>query len=54
MKGKTTHGGARPGSGRPSKGRIVRLSIKVSEEAALKLKDIMNKSEYIDRLIREA
>lgn len=48
------HGGHREGSGRPSCGRKVQLSIKITEEAAIKLQSVPNKSAYIDRLIREA
>lgn len=47
------HGGARPGSGRPSTDRKVALSVRISQVAAELLDKQRNKSEYIDCLIRE-
>ncbi len=52
--GDTTHGGHRPGSGRPDGNRKVQLSVRVSQEAIDKLNRLTNnKSEYIDKLIRQ-
>ena len=49
-----THGGAREGAGRPeTSGRSVRLSIRLTPEAAALLDRVANKSEYIERLIQK-
>lgn len=48
---KQQHGGARPGSGRPSTNRKVAVSVRISPEAADKLKRVANKSEFLDNLI---
>lgn len=48
------HGGHRPGAGRPANDRKVSLAVRVSKEAMEKLNRLTrNKSEYIDRLIKE-
>lgn len=50
-----THGGAREGAGRPeTSGRSVRLSIRLTPEAADLLEHVPNKSAYIDQLIKRA
>lgn len=50
-----THGGAREGAGRPeTSGRSVRLSIRLTPEAAALLDRVANKSAYIDQLIKRA
>lgn len=48
------HGGARLGSGRPSTDRRVALSVRISQDAANILATVSNKSEFIDRLIRNS
>ena len=47
-------GGSRPGVGRPTTDRNVSVNFRISQEAAELLKRQKNKSEYIDRLIKEA
>ena len=52
---KSKRGGYRKGSGRPATGRTRAITIRVSEEAVKKLNTLgVNKSEYIDNLIRKA
>lgn len=50
----TTHGGYRLGGGRPTTDRKCSLNVRISQEAADKLDKVANKSEVVDRLIREA
>jgi len=50
----TTRGGSRNGAGRPETDRSISISVRISQEAYDKLKNIGNKSLYIDRLIKEA
>ena len=48
------HGGRRPGSGRPANDRNIMVGVRLSKEMADKLNRLTkNKSEYIERLIRE-
>jgi hypothetical protein len=47
-------GGYREGGGRPATDRNVAISVRISQEANELLKQQKNKSEYIDRLIKEA
>ena len=56
MEEKTNNrGGYRPGGGRPQTDRQIYLNVRISKEAADKLTRITkNKSEFIDRLIKEA
>lgn len=54
MSSSNTHGGARPGSGRPSNDRSVMIGARVSPEAAEKLKKVKNKSEFLDQLIKNS
>lgn len=51
---KNTWGGYREGGGRPPTDRNISLSVRISKEAHELLKVQRNKSEYIDRLIKEA
>lgn len=51
---KKSWGGYREGGGRPSTDRNVPVMVRISQEAADLLKRQKNKSEYIDRLIKEA
>jgi hypothetical protein len=52
---KSKRGGYRKGSGRPATGRTRAITIRVSEEAVKILNTLgVNKSEYIDNLIRKA
>ena len=54
MSDSTTRGGHRPGAGRPANDRSVMLSVRITQEASDKLSRLTsNKSEYIDRLIKE-
>lgn len=47
-------GGVRPNSGRPANDRNIQLMVRISKEASEKLCRLTNnKSEYIDRLIKE-
>lgn len=47
-------GGARPGSGRPVTDRNIPVMVRLSQEAADKLKRLTrNKSEFIDELIKQ-
>ena len=46
-------GGYREGGGRPTTDRNVAVTVRVSQEAADKLKTVKNKSEFIDRIIKE-
>ena len=50
---KNTHGGSRPGAGRRANDRKCMLSVRISHEAHEMLKPVRNKSEYIDRLIKQ-
>ena len=54
MEEKKQWGGYREGGGRPSTDRNVAISVRISQEANELLKQQKNKSEYIDRLIKEA
>ena len=49
----TTHGGYRPNSGRPTNDRNFALHVRISKEANDKLQTVSNKSEFIDKLIKE-
>jgi len=49
----TKHGGYRIGGGRPATDRNVAVTVRISQEAADKLKTVKNKSEFIDRIIKE-
>lgn len=51
---KNTHGGYRPGGGRPPTNRNISVNFRISKEAADILNKQKNKSEYIDNLIKEA
>lgn len=52
---KSKRGGFRKGSGRRATGRTRAITIRVSEEAVKILNTLgVNKSEYIDNLIRKA
>lgn len=54
MSDKTTHGGKREGAGRKASGKVGKsYYLTLSPEATEKLKNVYNKSEYIDRLIME-
>ena len=53
MDDKSQRGGRRPGSGRPSNDRNIPLMVRISKEAAEKLQSVVNKSEFIDELIKE-
>ena len=46
-------GGYREGGGRPATDRNVTVTVRISQEAADKLKTVKNKSEFIDRIIKE-
>ena len=54
MEDKKSWGGYREGGGRPATDRNVAISVRISQEANELLKQQKNKSEYIDRLIKEA
>ena len=47
------HGGPRPNSGRPTNDRNFALHVRISQEANDKLQTVSNKSEFIDKLIKE-
>lgn len=51
---KSKRGGARPGSGRKPTPYKVPLNVRISQEAADMIDGITAKSEYIDKLIKEA
>jgi len=51
---KKNWGGYREGGGRPATDRNIAISVRISQEANELLKRQKNKSEYIDRLIKEA
>ena len=50
---KSKRGGARPNSGRPRNDRNYTLNVKISKEANDRLLSVGNKSEFIDKLIKE-
>lgn len=50
---KKQHGGPRPNSGRPTNDRNFALHVRISKEAYDKLQTVSNKSEFIDKLIKE-
>lgn len=50
---KHTRGGYREGGGRPATGRDFPVTVRISKEALEKLGTVRNKSEFIDRLIKE-
>lgn len=47
------HGGPRPNSGRPTNDRNFALHVRISKEANDKINAVGNKSEVIDKLIKE-
>ena len=47
-------GGFREGGGRPETDRKIAVTFRISQEASDKLKMVKNKSELIDRLIKES
>lgn len=49
----SSRGGRRPGSGRPANDRSVALMVRITPEADAILKQQPNKSEFIDRIIKE-
>ena len=51
---KKIRGGRRPGAGRPTTDRNNILSVRISKQALDIIKDIKNKSEFIDNLIIES
>lgn len=53
MEEREQRGGYRPGSGRPETDRKFAVTVRISQEAAEKLNTIKNKSEFIDKLIKE-
>ena len=53
MTTKNTHGGSRPGAGRRANDRKCMVLVRISPEAHEMLKPVRNKSEYIDRLIKQ-
>ena len=54
MSNDKNHGGRRPGSGRPANDRNIMVGVRLSQEAVDKLNRLTpNKSEYIDKLIKE-
>jgi hypothetical protein len=50
---KKQHGGYRPGAGRPATDRSHAVTLRISEEAFQKLNTQRNKSEVVDKLIKE-
>jgi hypothetical protein len=50
---KKQHGGYRPGAGRPATDRSHAVTLRISEKSFMKLNNCNNKSETIDRLIKE-
>jgi hypothetical protein len=50
---KKQHGGYRHGAGRPATDRSHAVTLRISEEALQKLNNCNNKSEAVDRLIKE-
>ena len=54
MENQKQHGGRRAGSGRPANDRNVQLLVRITQEASDKLKQVSNKSEFIDNLIKKA
>ena len=53
MNTKSSWGGRREGAGRPSVDRSVKLFVRISEEAAKIIENVKNKSELIDKLIKD-
>lgn len=54
MSNDKNHGGRRSGSGRPANDRNIMVGVRLSQEAVDKLNRLTpNKSEYIDKLIKE-
>lgn len=49
---KPSRGGVRPGAGRPETDRNIPINVRISQIAYDIYKDIKNKSEYIDNLIK--
>ena len=53
MEQEKQHGGYRPGAGRPATDRSHAVTLRISEAAFQKLNTQRNKSEVIDKLIKE-
>jgi hypothetical protein len=53
MAEKNPNWGGYRGGGRPATDRNVAVTVRISQEAADKLKTVKNKSEFLDRLIKE-
>lgn len=53
MEQEKKHGGYRPGAGRPTTDRTHAVTLRISEAALKKLNNCNNKSEAVDRLIKE-
>ena len=51
---KKQHGGRRPNAGRPANDRSYMIGVRVTKEAYDKFQSVSNKSEFIDKLIKEA
>lgn len=51
---KHSHGGRRPGSGRPANDRNIMVGVRISQQAADILNRQANKSEFIDALIKQS
>ena len=53
MEQEKKHGGYRPGAGRPATDRSHAVTLRISEAAFQKLNTQRNKSEIVDKLIKE-
>lgn len=54
MEDKKQHGGRRSGAGRPANGRSIMVCVRITKEAADILNTQLNKSEFIDNLIKKS
>lgn len=50
---KKQHGGRRSNAGRPANDRSFMVGVRITKEAYDKLQTVSNKSEFIDKLIKE-
>ena len=53
MENQKQHGGRRSNAGRPANDRSFMVGVRITKEAYDKLQTVNNKSEFIDKLIKE-
>ena len=53
MEEKKQHGGRRSNAGRPANDRSFMVGVRITKEAYDKLQTVSNKSEFIDKLIKQ-